>query len=125
MPNYLKIQSDVDSKLRQNGALFELVSEGSGIYNPTTGTSSRETKIIKAFGIKTISKFVESDNFKVKYGDFLLLLSAIDENGDQYDCPSKGTKVLIDGVETEVVDSVIELNFTGIPVLYKFILKGI
>lgn len=125
MPNYLKIQADVDKKLRQNGTLFELDLNKAGTYNPTTGESNRETATIKVYGLKVVSKIPDALAFKIKYGDYLLIMSAIDEDGDQYEPPSKGSKISFRGIESEIVDSVVELNFTGIPVLYKFILKGL
>ena len=126
MPNYLKIQGDVDKKLRKNGILFELRIPQTGSYDPTTGNRIREFKTLKVYGVKIGSEIKSLPPMELGFNDYILMLSSIDEGGDSYDIPPKeGSKILINGREVEIVDTVMQLNLTNVPLFYKVILRNI
>lgn len=124
MPNYPNIQKKVDSKLRKNGISFEIKLSLPDIYDPTTGNALKQNSVVSAYGIKTTSENKQS-NSEVRYGDYILMLSTLDIDGNQYPMPKRGSVIMIDGKEVEVVNTVVELNLTDIPLYYNVVLRGI
>lgn len=126
MPNYLKIQRNVDKKLRKNGVLFLITKEGMGTYDPVTGVSSRETVTMGVYGLKvSASRKPFSDGIELHYGDFMLMLSPLDSTGKQYELPKKGSSITINGREAEVIGIATELNLTDVPLFYRIVLRNI
>jgi hypothetical protein len=126
MPNYLKIQQNVDKKLKKNGILFLITTKGVGTYDPITGVSSRESITVGVYGLKASAlRKPFPNNLELRYGDFMLMLSALDSTGGQYELPKKGSSITINGKEVEVIDVVTELNLTEVPLFYRIVLRGI
>ena len=126
MPNYLKIQQNVDKKLRKNGILFLITKKGGGTYDPVTGVSSRESITVGVYGLKVSAlRKPFPDNLELHYGDFMLMLSPLDSIGEQYELPKKGSSITINGREVEVIDVATELNLTNVPLFYRIILRSI
>lgn len=125
MPNYLKIQGNIDKKLRKNGFLFEIMIPQPGTYSPVTGVRNRGVKLYTVWGIKLGSEVKPINNVESGFNDYVLMLSALDSSGVSYEMPPKGSRIMINGREVEIVDSVRELNLTNVPLFYKIILRNI
>ncbi len=130
MPNYLKIQQNVDKKLRKNGILFLITKKGVGTYDPVTGVSSRESVAVAVavgvYGLKVSAlRKPFPDGIELHYGDFILMLSPLDSTGGQYELPKKGSSITINGREVEVIDVATELNLTDVPLFYRIVLRNI
>jgi hypothetical protein len=126
MLNYLEIQHSVDEKLRKNGILFLITTEGVGTYDPVKGISSRETVIIGVYGLRvSVLRKPFPDGIELHYGDFMLMLSPLDSTGKQYELPKKGSSITINGCEAEVIGIATELNLTNVPLFYRIVLRNI
>lgn len=125
MPDYLKIQGNVDKKLRKNGILFEIKIPQPGVYDQVTGDRIREVKTLKVYGLKIGSEIKSIPANELGFNDYMLMLSSLDSDGNVYDIPPKGSKIVINNKDVEIVDAVRELNLTNVPLFYRIILRNI